>query len=254
MPMKNCLILGSGRSGTSMVAGTLSKAGYYMGENLMPATASNPKGYYESTDVEAINEDLLASVVPRRPGGLLGKLLSHRPKRFQRWLAVVPVGTEIPVNQQIAERIRHITAKRPFCFKDPRFCYTLPAWRPFLSDTVFVCVFRHPAATAQSILRNCAEEPYLKGLSINFARAIHVWTLMYRHVLDIHRHDGDWLFLHYDQAGAAAGLHRIERFLSAAVDRSFPEATVSRSSTQHRIAGPALDVYAELCALAGYTE
>jgi len=44
--MKNCIILGSGRSGTSMVAGTLAKSGYFMGDNLYPARESNPKGFF----------------------------------------------------------------------------------------------------------------------------------------------------------------------------------------------------------------
>ena len=65
--MKNVIILGSGRSGTSMVAGTLAKAGYYMGEQLLPANKANPKGFFEDIEVNAINEDILSSVAPRRP-------------------------------------------------------------------------------------------------------------------------------------------------------------------------------------------
>jgi hypothetical protein len=48
---KSILVLGSGRSGTSLASGILSKAGYYMGENLMPATHTNPKGFFESFDI-----------------------------------------------------------------------------------------------------------------------------------------------------------------------------------------------------------
>lgn len=43
--MYNIIILGSGRSGTSMMAGTLAKAGYFMGERLLPRNNANPKGF-----------------------------------------------------------------------------------------------------------------------------------------------------------------------------------------------------------------
>jgi Uncharacterized protein conserved in bacteria len=63
--MRNCLILGSGRSGTSMVAGTLASAGYFIGDNLYPRLASNPKGFFEDPEINAINEDLLARILPK---------------------------------------------------------------------------------------------------------------------------------------------------------------------------------------------
>jgi hypothetical protein len=46
--MKTCIILGSGQSGTSMVAGTLAGAGYFMGERLYRPRESNPRGFLES--------------------------------------------------------------------------------------------------------------------------------------------------------------------------------------------------------------
>src|SRR5215471_14327363 len=117
MSPRNCLILGSGRSGTSMLAGSLRSAGYYMGEHLIPADAANPKGYFEDDEINDINEALLAPLTPSR----------SRPACGWRWLAAVPVGTPIPCPPEITERIKAQTDQSPFCFKDPRFCYTLPA-------------------------------------------------------------------------------------------------------------------------------
>jgi hypothetical protein len=235
-----------------MVAGALSSAGYYMGETLLPPTASNPKGYYESVEIETINESLLSRVLPRRPRGFLGRFFRHRPKKFQRWLARVPVGQEIPCPAEIAARIEHQTRNRPFCFKDPRFSYTLPAWRPFLQDTVFVCVFREPMATAESILKMWKHETYIQSLALNFAGALEVWELMYRHILEIHRHQGDWLFLHYDQVLTGEGIERLERLTGAKADRSFPDATLRRSVSQRPAPAAAQRVYDRLCKLAGY--
>src|SRR5262249_26774035 len=189
MNARSCLILGSGRSGTSLLAGILHGAGYFMGENLVPADEGNPMGYFEDDEINAINEELLTPVTPALDSPTYG----------WRWLATVPVGTDLACSPEVSERMRTQTSLKPFCFKDPRFCYTLPVWRPFLADAVFLCVFRDPARTVTSILKECRTAAYLEGLPMDYAGAIEVWTLMYRHVLEIHRLVGEWLFFHYDQ-------------------------------------------------------
>ena len=242
MGARTCLFLGSGRSGTSMLAGTLRLAGYYMGEHLIPADASNPKGYFEDDEINAINEELLAPVTPPR----------SRPAYGWRWLAAVPVGTPIPCPPAISERIKAQTGQSPFCFKDPRFCYTLPAWRSFLPDTVFLCIFREPARTSHSILKECRDADYLQGLPMDFARAVEVWTLMYRHILEEHRHAGEWLFFHYEQLFSEEGLRRMEAALGVSADRHFPERGLKRSSADAEEGTAACQVYEQLCELARY--
>jgi hypothetical protein len=223
-----------------MLAGTLSRAGYYMGEHLIPADAANPKGFFEDDEINAINEALLAPLTPPL----------SRPAYGWRWLASVPVGTAIACPPEIARRIKKQTAKSPYCFKDPRFCYTLPAWRPFLSDTTFLCVFREPARTAQSILKECREADYLQGLPMDFTGAVEVWTLMYRHILEVHRHTGEWLFFHYDQLLEDADLSRLETALAVEVDRRFPDPKLKRSSAKGDVGADARQVYQQLAELA----
>jgi len=249
--MRNCLILGSGRSGTSMVAGTLAKAGYFMGDHLWPVRASNPKGFFEDREINEINETLVAQVIPPRRK-LLGRwFFRDRPIQWQRWLARVPVGTKIPSPPEIIERIEKVVRREPYCFKDPRFSYTLPVWRPFLKDTVFLCVFRDPASTARSILKECQDVELLRSLSITFDQALQVWTLMYRHILEIHRYEGEWLFIHFDQVLSPAGLDRIERFVEAPVDWSFPDLALRRSFSNRAVPPKTWQVYEQLCELAG---
>lgn len=67
---KNVIILGSARNGTSMVAGTLFGKGYYMGSDLYAGTISNPKGFFESWDIQGLSEHLLAQVVPTRSSSI----------------------------------------------------------------------------------------------------------------------------------------------------------------------------------------
>ncbi len=251
LPLRDCLILGSGRSGTSMVTGCLAGAGYFMGDELLGATPGNPLGYYEDRQVNQVNEALLASLVPPRPP-VLGRLFLHRPRRNQRWLARVAPGTPIPSSPELEDRIRRLISRRPFCFKDPRLSYTLPAWRPFLPpSTLFICVFRHPARTAESMLREASREPYLRDLRLSFRRACEVWTLMYRHVLEIHAREGEWLFLHYDQVLKGEGLDRLAAATGAMLDRSFPRPSLRRSPRRRRAPRNAREVYRELCRRAG---
>jgi hypothetical protein len=238
-----------------MVAGVLAKSGYFMGDHLYPGRESNPKGFFEDPEINGINEALVAQVVPKRPRLLAKWFFRHRLlQEGQRWLARVPVGTKIPSPAAIVERIQRVTQRQPYCFKDPRFSYTLSVWRPFLKNTVFVCVFRDPASTAVSILKECQYAEYLQSLSITFHQALEIWTLMYKHTLDIHRHEGAWLFLHYNQILTEKGLFRLEAFLDAPVDHSFPDPLLRRSFSDNDVPEETSQVYQKLCELAEYED
>lgn len=239
-----------------MTAGALAGAGYSMGEPYLEPTRGNPKGYFEGRDVNGINERLLAQLLPPAPLGRVGRLLM--PWRFrhgQRWVARLPIDATVRCTDAIARSIRQVVSQVPFCLKDPRFCYTLPAWREHLpDDTVFICVFRHPSATADSIVRECRERPYLHNLDMTRESAVEVWTQMYRHVLEKHRHRGDWLFLHFDQLADGNGLDRLSQFLDAPVDRSFPDRSASRAQNDQPAPKQAMALYNRLCELASYNE
>ena len=235
-----------------MVAGTLAKAGYFMGDRLYKPRDANPKGFFEDPEINGINENLLAQVLPKRPD-LLGRWYgSDRPRFGQRWLARVPVGTTVPCFPDAAERIRKVTQRKPYCLKDPRFSYTLPCWRPFLKDTVFICVFRDPASTGLSILKECSTAEYLRDLSVTYDQVFETWTLMYRHILEVHCSEGDWLFLHFDQVLINEGLDRLKEFADVSIDRSFPETALRRSLGHTAIPEETWCVYEKLCRLAKY--
>jgi hypothetical protein len=251
--MKNCFILGTGRSGTSMVAGTLSQAGYFMGTNLIPARDGNPKGFFEDIEVNKINEALLAQILPSRPRFIGRWLFKDRPLSGQRWLSQVPLNKEIPTTPEIIERIKILVGQEPFCFKDPRFSYTLPVWRPYLNNIRYICVFRDPYSTATSIIKEVKNEPHLHHFEIDFDRALDIWLLMYRHILK-HRTEGEWLFLHYEQILNGEGLEKLASFTDAFVDRTFPDITLKRSFSEKLIPQKTAAIYHELCQLAGYQQ
>lgn len=253
--MRNCFVLGAGRSGTSMVAGAIAGAGYHVGHDLIGARPANPKGFFEDREVNRINEDLLDPVVRSRPAGRLGALFRHRTRHGQRWLAAVPVDAPIIAGTEITARIATAVSHRPFCLKDPRFSYTLHLWQDALAvPAAQVCVFREPGRTADSVLREVREARYLRDLRIDRDQVLRVWTLMYRHILERHRSRGDWLFLHYDQVVDRTSLDRLDDLLDAHVDRTFADGTVGRSSDtagSGRLPRDTARVYDTLCELAG---
>lgn len=240
--MRNVIILGSGRSGTSMAAGTLAAAGYDVGGVPYAPRAANPKGFFETSAVNGVNEELLARVLPRHP----------RYEAGQRWLCELPRGVEVASTPDLDARMARLVAKTPWCFKDPRFAWTLPAWRKHTEGALHLCVFRDPAVTAQSIVKECRTEPYLKSLPMFPERAVAVWTAMYRRVLDELAREGEWRFVHYEQLLERAGLERLAEWTGADLDVSFPEASLDRSKSTRTVPNETAAVYAELCARAGH--
>jgi hypothetical protein len=239
-----------------MVAGMLAGAGYYMGAAPLAygTRPANPKGFFEDPEINSINEELLAPLVPRRPRGPARRLFRKRPGEGARWLARVPVATElVPPAPALRSRIDEQVSHEPYCFKDPRFSYTLPYWRPLLRDPVFVCVFREPNRTAHSILTECRTEGYLRHVAYGYRDALETWTLMYRHVLERHlASGGEWLFLHSEQVLSGEATPFLERALEAAVDRGFPHSALMRSPAAGNVPPETGRLYRRLCDLAGY--
>ena len=142
-----------------------------------------------------INEDILAPLIRDRLHLPAIKRLRipekvffrNRPIRGQRWLASIPLTQPITASDSIQSRIKAVVQHRPYCFKDPRFSYTLDLWRPYLTNPVFVCVFRDPASTALSILKECQTLPKLqhpiRGIRLSWRQTLNIWTLMYEHIL-----------------------------------------------------------------------
>lgn len=250
--MRSIIILGTGRSGTSMVAGTLSRAGYQMGNNYIPARDSNPKGFFEDSHIVRINERLLAQHLPRVVP-VLGRWLTPDRLQFgQRWLADLPQELEFSVSRRARKRIAGFVGQEPYAYKDPRFCYTLPAWSPFLADALFVCVFREPPATAASMVTECARARYLRNVQMTRDRAMDIWKAMYTHVLRHSRRGGDWLFLHFDDVVSGDGLGRLESASGAPVDESFPDRRLRHSQSRGPMPAEAAEIYSQLCALSGH--
>jgi Sulfotransferase family len=243
---RDLFILGCGRSGTSMVAGLFRSAGYFQGTALHEPRPSNPLGFFEDAEVNDINEALLGPLLPdRRFEGVI-EYLADAPGRGQKWLARIPLDREILSTPTDDDRIAAVLSNRPFCLKDPRFCYTLHLWRKHAPNARMICVFRHPQIVVASILKEISIMPYLENFALSVRQAFELWRLMYSHVLRHHALTGDWLFVEYNDLFQPPVLDRLADFSQAAIDRTFPVQDLARSKGISAADPAAFELYNEL--------
>lgn len=243
-------ILGSGRSGTSMTAGLFHESGLFMGGNLHAPSEENPKGYFESAPINQTNNQIIGAHIPESQAIDGVHYRQDSPGEKNGWLARIPLSTDITATPAQSARIQNFVETRPFCLKDPRFCYLLPLWRSHAPEARMICVFREPEVTVESMLKCIHTRPGLSSMALSVDQAFEVWTLMYSHVLRKHANDGKWLFLQYKDILSGEALDAIEDFTEIKIDRQFPHASLQRTTSSRLVPQKAQDVFIELKARA----
>lgn len=137
------LVTGSGRSGTSSVAGALKRLGLHVPQPEVPADEKNPRGYYEPEWVTEFHKRVLNPVPVRtidtRPdAGSIAAEAGGRPEveaELRDWLS----------GQLEAEQI---------LVKDPRAFWILPVWTRVAAelgaDVSTLTMLRHPTEVVRS--------------------------------------------------------------------------------------------------------
>ncbi len=160
------LVLGMHRSGTSATTRTLNLLGATVPDNLMPPDAQvNATGFWESEDLRALHDELLASA----------------GSSWDDWLPFNPGWYRSPVADTFRQRVRSLLEKdlsgASLCvIKDPRICRFLPFWLDVLTEAGLqprcILVTRDPLEVAASLRRR-------DGFSRS--KSLMLWL---RHVLD----------------------------------------------------------------------
>ncbi len=151
--MSSCtIVLGMHRSGTSALAGILSKAGIDFGNRLLPAQEQNPKGFWEHQDIVALHEKALHA---------LGSSWDAIEALDLKWDQEPFINTFQGDLQEILHR--DFSRSVHWGVKDPRLCRLLPLWRDVLEkigcQERYVLILRHPIEVAQSLrVRNSLPE------------------------------------------------------------------------------------------------
>jgi len=162
--MKSVVVIGQGRSATSMIAKGLSAAGVHMGDRLIPASSSNRWGHYEDKDFVWLNNQIL-----KEAGGAgddppaEDAILEVREEFRDR------VVTLLESKVARAEDL----GSSAWGWKDPRTVLTWPLFGPLLEDPIVVIVRRDVRAVADSLRRRdkFSHEKAL-GLAREYARRI----------------------------------------------------------------------------------
>ena len=146
------LVAGMHRSGTSALTRSLVGLGCDAPKTLMPADDHNAKGYWESTEIAALNDDILRSA---------GSSWDSWEHFGTHWYAS-------PVIDGFRDRAQTALANELgdsplFVLKDPRICRLMPFWLAALEDfgaTPHVILpLRNPLEVAASLHQRDAIEP-----------------------------------------------------------------------------------------------
>lgn len=136
------VVLGVGRSGTSLAMQALKNLGVRVSENLIPPDVSNPRGFYEDADIVEIHKNLL-SALATSPAMPLPEGWMNRPEA-KRALKELKAIVEANVSQ----------GQGPWAFKDPRTATFLPLWILLFNQLKivprFILAVRRPEAVIES--------------------------------------------------------------------------------------------------------
>jgi hypothetical protein len=230
------------------MAGLLSDSGYYRGDQLLRPKEDNPKGFFEDRHINDLNERIMRSVIPFTRMRLLHRWFPRIPLRSNGWMALLPLDATVRTSAQQQLEISSLTERTPFCFKDPRFSYTYPGWKPFVGDAVMIVVFRHPAEVCASIISFFRRRRVGYTPSFIFA----VWLRVHEHIIKHIREGGPWLVVNYDDLLSGSNLVEIETRIGSRVNRAMIDESLNRSkATAFRFTPPAacLAMYERLTAL-----
>lgn len=145
--MKDCvLVLGCHRGGTSSLAGAISILGARLPNNLMPALAENPKGFFESDTIFRLNDRVLASA---------GSHWADWRSFNHQWFGT---STAAEFKKEALEEFKSEFGSVPLAvLKDPRICRFAPFWFDILSEAGYrpsvVIPVRRPFEVAESLRR-----------------------------------------------------------------------------------------------------
>lgn len=136
------IVTGSGRSGTSSVAGTLKRLGLHVPQPEVPADEKNPRGYYEPLWVTEFHKRVLNPIPVRT--------IDTRPEAPQVALDAMTPEIEAELRAWLAGQLD----APQVLVKDPRAFWILPLWTRVAADlgaeVSTLTMLRHPTEVVRS--------------------------------------------------------------------------------------------------------
>ena len=153
------IITGMHRSGTSLVASYLERAGLDIGRELLGPDVGNPKGYFEDARLHDIHLELL-----RRRGIEDGFTVSD---------ADIPIAID---DEDVALARDTVAARRDtdqWGWKEPRSALFLDLWARVLPEAAHLFLVRPPLAVLDSLLRRASNT----SVRTEPVRGLQIWRL-----------------------------------------------------------------------------
>lgn len=138
------IVLGTHCSGASLVTRVINMMGAFFdsGAASIGFSDENPKGFWERSDVIAINDRLLDQQDSAWDRLAKWKVSAGKAKKSE---------AQDAIEQDLKIILLTLDANRPWVVKDPRMCLTFSSWRAQLELPVVVCVYRDPLEVALSL-------------------------------------------------------------------------------------------------------
>jgi glycosyltransferase involved in cell wall biosynthesis len=138
------LVIGMHRSGTSALASLVSRLGFSLGKNLLPANEYNVKGYFENEKVVNFHSDTLEYL-----GSSWHDVRILPAKLFRgNWIDDAALKLSGILEDEFGDAPAIVV-------KDPRVCRLLPIWHRFAhqtgADLRFLLIGRHPLEVCRSL-------------------------------------------------------------------------------------------------------
>ena len=150
------IVLGAGRSGTSLAMQILVRMGCIVSNQLITANSSNPEGFYEDAKIRDVHVELI------------DKLSTHPSVPLEKdWLNTVAARQALQTIQYLVEE-RVSSADQIWCLKDPLINCFLPLWFKIFNRLrivpKYILALRNPADTVASFIRQYGYSSHLAEL------------------------------------------------------------------------------------------
>ncbi|NET43895.1 sulfotransferase family protein [Okeania sp. SIO2B3] len=173
------VVLGSGRSGTSLLMQVLESIGMSVSENLIPANVSNPEGLFEDADIVNIHRNLLRELGTH----------AYLPLP-EEWMNTNSVNeARFKLSRILSQRFD--SATNIWGFKDTLTNAFLPLWfrlfNPLKVKPIFILAMRNPSPIVLSFSRQYNESEHISELA---------WLT--RTIDALHHSGADCFIVHYE--------------------------------------------------------
>lgn len=165
------LIMGPHRSGTSVVTNGIACMGFGLGTDLLEANDDNPRGFFESKRIVALNDKILFYQ------GLCWDYIGAVDVFRLCYQAYAD-----PECRALASAVLNdlFSDQDAIAIKDPRLCLLAPFWRQMLRDHGYqvrhVLVVRHPLESAASQARRYRAEDRFHFIGQTLDEGVYLWS------------------------------------------------------------------------------